>query len=308
MDETLYFPITIECSRRSIKISDSIYLKRIDLKKCKKLLGIKNLVLSENGLIKEIEYDEDASWFRYIKIFPLADPNISLMVKLTNFLLVVKNTQQATNIAFAMKLLMDTKSGPYMYFCGLSPKAKTAPSLIEMFQNRFNVNLFFSNGRILHCPYWGDNVLKLDNVHIEKLRKIVSMIDGNKDKKLQTIIEKFLYAESYGPLSKHLRYLELAVILEMLFLPNKAQELRYRFRLRVAKWFHTHYKENLNNKNNEAVKIYDLRSKIAHSGTARISDVDLNTIRRTTRKAINKYIFDNTIFTDKYLDNLCLGI
>jgi hypothetical protein len=100
--------------------------------------------------------------------------------------------------------------------------------------------------------------------------------------------------------------MELAVILEMLFLPTADRELSYRFQLRIAKWFNRHYRTDISSVAGTAKRIYKLRSDIAHSGAAKIGADDLADIRNLTRMALRKFVLDASSFTDRYLDELCL--
>jgi len=191
-------------------------------------------------------------------------------------------------VAFAMKLIAGTQSGPYIGFSDI----KSLPFSIEF--------LNFS-------PYWGGTFLALGRNEISLLRKLlVAMKAGPSGGRIATIIEKYRYAESASVPSQSLRYMELAVILEMLFLPTADRELSYRFQLRIAKWFKRHYRDDIASVAGKAKRIYKLRSDIAHTGAAKISDEDLADIRHLVRMSLRKFVLDASSFTDKYLDELCL--
>jgi len=139
------------------------------------------------------------------------------------------------------------------------------------------------------------------------LRMLLSALNSlAADRKLDTVIEKYRYAESASGPSRALRFLELAVILEMLFLPRQSTELSYRFQLRVAKWFHRHYREDTRQVATQAKRIYTIRSDIAHKGTATISEDDMKSISRLTRMALHKFVLERRLFEDEYLSELCL--
>jgi hypothetical protein len=149
----------------------------------------------------------------------------------------------------------------------------------------------------------------LGRAEIKILRTLVEQLErSHGDKRLDMVIEKFCYAESAGVPSTALRFLELSVVLEMLFLPKKAtSEISYRFQLRVAKWFSRHYREDVRVVADHAKRIYTLRSNIAHTGIAEVTNEDMNTIRWIARMALRKSVLKSSLFDDKYLDELCLA-
>lgn len=286
---TLYFPITITSSRKSIKLSGSAYLMRIDDTRCRKVLGIQEVVLTETGSVSEVSHEDNAPWHTWMMYLRRNNPTHDLAVFQTNFLLSVSSRRQAILIGFAMKLLDGTRSGPFIGFSDM----RTSQFTIQF------LNL---------CPYWGGDFLSLGRAEIKILRTLVEQLErSHGDKRLDTVIEKFCYAESAGVPSTALRFLELSVVLEMLFLPKATSELSYRFQLRVAKWFSRHYHEDVRVVTDHAKRIYALRSKIAHTGTAEVTDEDMNTIRRIARMALRKFVLKSSLFDDKYLDELCLA-
>jgi hypothetical protein len=205
-----------------------------------------------------------------------------------NFVLSTSTRREAEIVAFAMKLLGGTLSGPYVGFSDFAHFPSSVQFLI------FN-------------PYWGGRALVLGRQEILRLRKLLTALHGAPyNGKLETIIEKYRYAESADVPSINLRILELAVILEMLFLPTADRELAYRFQLRIAKWFKRHCGEDVVSTASKAKRIYKLRSDIAHSGTAKAGDADLEDVRLLARAALQKFVVDSSKFTDKYLDDLCL--
>lgn len=286
---TIYFPITIKSSKKSIKLGKSISLTRIDNARCKKILGISSVTLSEDGVVTQWCYEANAPWRTWLTYLRQGHkPHHNFLLQQTNFLLTVSNREQAIIVGFAMKLIDGTKSGPFMGFSDMNTSAFSA---------------YFLNW----CPYWGGERLSLERAEIKVLKELIEKLEqSHQDKRLGTMIEKFGYAESEGLPSKSLRFLELSVILEMLFLPKKDSELSYRFRLRVAKWFNRHYGEDVKVMFDQAKRIYDLRSTIAHAGTAEVTDQDMNAIRDIARRALRKYVCDSSLFQDQYLDELCL--
>lgn len=268
--------------KRSLSLADSIRLIRLDCPTAKRLLGISRLSLSDDGFLKSKAYRDDASWWSYRANFRSNDPNQNFIINSANFLLAVDNRKQAESVAFAMKLIAPTRSGPYF---GFSADA-----------DQFHL--------LSNCPYSGKGILNIDPSAHRKLKEILRLLHA-KDKKLETIVEKFGFAVSNGRPTR-LRFFELATILEMLFLPTQSSELSYRFRLRIAKWFKRHCGADPLDYAAKAKRIYDLRCEIAHQGTAAISEEALDDVSQITRRAIMHYLRDRAVFDDGYLDRLCL--
>lgn len=284
----LYFPLTIESTRKSIKLGDSAHLIRLDHPHMRSLIGITHILLGELGHIQEIGYRDNAPWYIWTAHLRTNHPTHDIHLQLTNFALSVPDRSTAVLVAFAMKLLAGTRSGPYVGFSDI----RTLPFSIV------NLNI---------CPYWGGSPLVLGLKEITVLKMLLlALSSSGQTGKLGTLIEKYRYAESAGPPSISLRFMELAVVLEMLFLPSQATELSYRFQLRVAKWFSRHFREDVGNVAAEAKRIYKLRSEIAHKGVAIVSEEAMASVRRLTRKALHKFVLNPSIFTDRYLDELCL--
>ncbi|WP_152609848.1 HEPN domain-containing protein [Geobacter sp. OR-1] len=271
-----------------IKLGNAAALLRIDYAECKEIMGIRDVQFDDEGRQKAISFTNNA-WHILTDQLPTRNPNHLLSWQFSNFILAVNERQNAELVGLAMKILGNTKTGPYVGFSG-NPQ-----------------QLPFAIHYLRHCPYWGGDTQRFDRAYIKRLKCLVARLEAAKfDERWPIIVEKFLYAESHGVPSDQLRYLELSVILEMLFLPNKSAELSYRFQLRVAKWFHKHYKYDLSNVSDQAKKIYSNRCKLAHSGKATIGKEDLDELRLLVRNVLIKYIFEDGIFKDKYLDDLCL--
>lgn len=280
-----YFPMTIESTKKSIKLADSVYLLRIDSPRVRRLIGIQDVTLSSNGLLSAISYKTNTVWPTWWSHLRSSNPSHNLRIHLTNFVLATSTQDEAILVAFAMKLVAGSLSGP---FVGFSEDGNSVQSL------HFR-------------PWWGKHFLRLEKSEIHLLRKLLAALRVFPDKaKLTTIIELYRYAESADVPSSSQRFLQLAIILEMLFLPKKASELRYRFQLRVAKWFHWFYKDDPKAIAVQAATIYDIRSTIAHEGVARISDENMNSVRDFTRRALRQFVIDPSKFSDLFLNDLCL--
>ena len=112
-------------------------------------------------------------------------------------------------------------------------------------------------------------------------------------------------------MSKHVqqegRFIEIAIILEMLLLPESSTELSYRFRLRLAKLASKLFALNVNDVYRDAKKIYKTRSKLVHSG----SDSDIEDVSQMafplTRELLLAYLRNKDTFTDASLEALCVS-
>lgn len=282
---THYFPLTIASTKKSIKLTDSIFLLRFDHPRVRNLIGIQDITLEDTGHISAISYKTSSVWPRWWIHLRSHNPSHNIRNQFCNFVLATSTREEAILVAFALKLLDGTLSGP---FIGFSDDGDSVQFL-------------------KHRPWWGKGFLKLENPEIRSLRKLLTALSVFTDKaKLETIIEIYRYAESADVPTASLRFLQLAMILEMLFLPGKASELNYRFQLRLAKWFHRFCKENPKTIATAAAKIYDIRSKIAHGGVAKVSDEDMNFIREITRRALRYFVIDPSKFSDSFFTSLCL--
>lgn len=280
-----YFPLAIESTKKQIKLTDSIHLLRFDLPHVRRLIGIQDVALSSNGSLSAISYGANTTWPMWSTYLRDNNPSHKIWVQLSNFVLATATQDQAILVAFAMKLLASSLSGP---FVGFSADGKSVQFL------RFR-------------PWWGKHFLKLEHAEICLLRKLLAALLHFPDKrKLTTIVELFRYAESADVPSPSQRFLQLAIILELLFLPKKTSELSYRFQLRVAKWFHRFYKDDLREVADQAANIYRIRSTIAHEGVGRVSDHDMSCVRDLTRRALQQFVVDPMIFSDSSLNDLCL--
>lgn len=282
---THYFPLSLTSTKKSIKLTDSIFLLRFDHPRVRRLIGIEDIAVSEIGHTSAISYKTSSVWPTWWIHLRSENPTHNFRNQLCNFVLATSTREEAILVAFALKLMGGTLSGP---FVGFSEGGNSVQFL------RFR-------------PWWGKDFLKLESPEIKLLRKLVADLSAIPiTPKLSTIMEIYRYAESADVPTASLRYLQLAIILEMLFLPQKASELGYRFQLRVAKWFHRFYKEDPKTIASIAATIYKIRSTVAHKGVAIVTDEDMNNVRDITRRALRYFVIDPSVFTDTFFDSLCL--
>lgn len=288
----IYFPILLKSKFKTTKINKNILIKRIDAKDCQEVLGIKDVRFEFNtdGMIKKISYSTNPrqSFRSYMPYF--RDPLININLSLTNFVLVVNALAEAEKFQQALKLI-----SPYSY-SGIS---------IGFGKTNFMYGVFY----IEPTPYYGKEIFELGKESKRSLSKIIAKLtDLKSDRKLFMILKKYLYALSSENLPESLRFLELAIILEMLLLPNNDKEtLSYKFRLRFAKLFKKYDpKSDIEELYKDGKRIYDIRSKIVHKGSDDRAKKFLDELIRYSQSAILAYIEDTSLFTESTLERICL--
>lgn len=288
----IYFPILLKSKFKTTKINKNILIKRIDAKDCQEVLGIKDVRFEFNtdGMIKKISYSTNPrqSFRSYMPYF--RDPLININLSLTNFVLVVNALAEAEKFQQALKLI-----SPYSY-SGIS---------IGFGKTNFMYGVFY----IEPTPYYGKEIFELGKESKRSLSKIIAKLtDLKSDRKLFMILKKYLYALSSENLPESLRFLELAIILEMLLLPNNDKEtLSYKFRLRFAKLFKKYDpKSDIEELYKDGKRIYDIRSKIVHKGSDDRAKKFLDELIRYSQSAILAYIEDRSLFTESTLERICL--
>ncbi|MFA4919474.1 MAG: hypothetical protein WC581_09500 [Thermodesulfovibrionales bacterium] len=289
----IYFPISLQSALKEAQINEHIFIKRIDDEDCQYVLGIKNVQFEfdNNGCMTKTSYYPDHEmWF---KLFmpDFHDPNLRNLMRL-NFVLIADSREDAIAFQQALKLLNH-----------------------EIFTG---VNLGFSRKSDGHTKYYihpklysGRIHFKLTDTSLERLRHLIQAITNlRQDDKLSIILGKYLYALSSDGLSTAHRFLDLAIIMEMLLLPKSTQELSYKFRLRFANLFKkaaTIYSNNdIHDLYSIGKTIYTTRSKIVHNGTADGLRDNLEQLKNFTQQAILLYINDRNFFHEDNLDKLCL--
>lgn len=291
----IYFPILLKSKFKTTKINKNILIKRINAKDCQEVLGIKNVKFEFNtdGMIEKISNSTNPQQkFRsYMPYF--SDPLININLSRVNFVLIVNARAEAEKFQQALKLI-----SPHSY-SGIS---------IGFGKTNFMYGVF----HIEPTPCYGKEIFELSKESKISLSKIIAkLIALEKDRKLFMIFKKYLYALSSENLPESLRFLELAIILEMLLLPDNDKEtLSYKFRLRFAKLFkkydRRYSKSDIVELYNDGKLIYDIRSKIVHKGSDDRAKSFLDKLIRYSQLAILTYIEDGSLFTEPKLDRICL--
>lgn len=203
----------------------------------------------------------------------------------SNYVLVAPSLERAKEFNFALKLAGNSSSALYIGFKTTTPA-----------QYFLTPPCFF-----------GKSALIVKDEDVKSLATLVGQIEcARGDKKLQTMREIYVHALAKQR-RKESRFIEIAIILEMLLLPSSSAELSYRFSLRLAKLLNKLTGEPINDAFKFARRIYTTRSHLVHAG----SDKDLEEIGPVAynyvRILLAAYLSDRTLFQEACLDELCLS-
>ena len=163
------------------------------------------------------------------------------------------------------------------------------------------------SGNVIHpTSYFGKSALTVTTDTVAELSHLLGAVTNHRgDAKFRLMTDKYLYATSFG-LGDETRFLEMAIILEMLLLPKNQQELSYRFSLRMANLAAAHIGENIRDAFMAAKHIYRIRSNLVHSGRDKDVEKMLPRTLDYVRQLLRVYLDNPDAFTDEALDNLCL--
>lgn len=138
-----------------------------------------------------------------------------------------------------------------------------------------------------------EKLFELDNENKFNFRKVSSILafEENKNEVENRLISSMRWAgKASTELKKEVAFLLYAISLEsLILLDNEKDELIDRLSNRVALLIGN----NLSNRKEirSAMKeLYDIRSKIVHSGSYQVTDIDLNTIRVYTQSCIYRIL------------------
>lgn len=147
-----------------------------------------------------------------------------------------------------------------------------------------------------------------DKKDLLKIKYIYQKIlENKKDSKFQIISELYRDALSGIPVDLKLRFILLVVLLESLCLSGSKSESTFKFSLRLSKLLSKYYELEIEKQFKFAEEIYDIRSKIVHSGKndGLNGDVFLKTIE-IVKLLINLYLDDSDIFKKENLKKIAL--
>lgn len=278
------FPVQIICSLSEIVIDEDVSFRLISKDEKFSYLGITDPEYDEKGLLIKAEPNSHG----LIRPPSSIDPNLAVKFSASNYFLEVENIAQAKNIKSTIKLYSQNSSSLLIGFTGDACWAGT---------------------HYLHPPeFYGASFLVLDDENLPNFRRIYRLVadqvhDGTK---LSLAFEKYSYAVSSLGISNAHRFLECAIILEMIVLPSQQSELSYRFGLRMAKICKKYFGEDAQIAFDTAKIIYEIRCGLAHSGSHKKTEQMLPVVIELTRKLLLQYLYDQSQFTSKALDALSL--
>jgi len=285
--EELYFPILIKSNEDKISLNDTIHFREIDQIEKENYFNIKNVEIEEDGRVTGVSYHHAKytnCWYDHA--FEFINMSSIDLLKASNFFLIVPDREIAKNVIFAMKLIENTA---------------TNITIGHIWDNdNFGIKLLF-------YPYnHGKGIFDIDE-NEANLKQLLKRIDKfNPKKKLYLLRDKFLNSLS---MEKEHRFLELVVILEILLTEQAFKEVSYKFRFRFANLLSK--KLNMTDITRKEIfefgkEIYDIRSKIVHSGQDKRVKSILNKLEEYTRKVLIYFINEPKVFKSQDLDSICL--
>lgn len=276
---SIEFPFRLQSDLAEFAITADMHVRRMDDATKSRLLRIKNMQYTANGMLSE---------FICLPASLLSHPtgpsiNINTQFCSSNYVLIARSREQAADFNLALKLADNSCSSLYI---GYQSTGET---------------------HFLTPCYYGRSVLVITQEDAKKLSRLVELIAQRRsDTKLQTMSEIYLRSLSLE-LREETRFIETAVILEMLLLPSKSSELSYRFSLRLAKLMSKLFGESVTEAFGHARSIYTTRSNLVHNGSDKKLDSVSPVAYRYVRTLLAAYLDNKDLFQEKYLEELCLS-
>lgn len=280
-DFLIEFPFRLQSALPQFVVAEDLHVRQMDDGDKDRLLRIRDAEYTEDGRLTKFTSLPGCLFSGEI------GPDIDEIDEFcsSNYMLIAPSLERAKEFNFALKLVGNSASALYIGFKTTTP-AK-----------------YF-----LGTPcYFGRSALAVEERDVAQLVKLVKLIEvARSDKKLQTIREIYMHALTRER-RKESRFIEHAIILEMLLLPAGSAELSYRFSLRLAKFMGKYAGQPASDVFKLARRIYTTRSQLVHAG----ADSDIDDIAPTAfdyvRILLVAYLQDQQNFHEQSLDQLCLG-
>lgn len=277
---SIYFPFRIKSDLPSFVVADDLDVQRMDDQSKEKLLHIRNAIYDDEGRIKEF------TGLPGCLFSPPYGTSLDDDAEFcsSNYMLRASSVERAREFNLALKLCGQSTSSLYIGYSQDGAAHFISPP----------------------C-YFGTSALVLTDT----LAKAISELQGQiarlgEDRKVAVLCEKYTYAICSG-IKAESRFIELAIVLEMMLLPQSSQELSYRFSLRLAKLMSKLFQVKIEDGYDNAKRIYRTRSNLVHSGV----DKELNQILPIaldyTRRLMCAYLENKDLFSEASLDRLCLS-
>ena len=276
----ILFPFRVRSTLPHVTFADDLYAVEMDDAAKETLLRIADPEYDEAGRLKK--FTALPGCLLGTTFGPSLDTDDEFCA--SNYVLHAPSRQRALEFNFSLKLADESSSSLYI---GYEHAGAT---------------------HFIHPPcYFGKDPLALTEETVALISGTLANISrSNDDRKLSLIKEKYLYAMS-EQVRREGRFVEIAIILEMLLLPQSSTELSYRFSLRLAKLASRLFSLDVQDVYRDAKRIYITRSNLVHSGSDsdidRVSEIAIN----YTRRLLLQYLEDKDMFTETSLDALCLS-
>jgi len=230
--------------------------------------------------------DSHSEWFRR----GLFDGSLDIFA--SNYVLIIEcsgspdHIVQRLNLSF--KLLKPTSTGGYLGFRN----------------NQTDVHLHYSMP--IHGPF---DYLSLTATDLKEIQKIFILIENRKDdEKFKLLADLYDRSLQGGKVHMDIRFLLLAISLESLYLPIQESELKYRLSIRAAKLLSNIKYGDAKDIFLKIKKIYDIRSKLVHSGKMKGVTSDIfSELTNIVRVSLIHYIENPNDFLEDSLTAIVLS-
>lgn len=274
------FPFRLNSNIDEIDLTEDVCVVRMDDEAKARLLQIENAKYDENGRLISFKQLTGCLFPKNIA----SSATILSEFCSSNYVLRTTSTEKASEFNLALKLFDNSCSSLYIGFT--------------------------SNGSMhFQTPpcYFGQSALVVTQKNYTDLAKIMrEAAAGRADEKLQTMVDIYTHAMSLG-LRKESRFVEIAVVMEMLLLPSHSAELAYRFSLRLAKIMGKLLRQPPADGFEHGKSIYKTRSHLVHNGKDKKLEVIAPIAYNYARILLTAYLDDRTLFEEERLDALCLS-
>jgi hypothetical protein len=274
------FPFRLDSTLDEIVISDDLHVRRMNGEDKERLLHLKDAEYDKSGRLSKFTALEGCLLFELnVTSLDIDDQFCS-----SNYVLAASSRERAGLFNLALKLAGNSCSSLYI---GYGPDKSV---------------------RLLSPPcYFGQSALALTKKEASSLVQLVKQIsDAQGDSKLTTMSDIFLHAMALSP-RKESRFIEVAILMEMLLLPSSSQELSFRFALRLAKLMQKLFGKSPSEVFAHGKSIYTTRSNLVHTGKDRNLERIAPVAYDYARSLLSAYTADKTLFQDAALDALCIA-
>ncbi len=280
-DFLVEFPFRLNSVLPEFEVAEDLHVRQMNSEAKSRLLRIEDPQYTEDGKLTKFTSLPGCLFSGDI------GPDIDEIDEFcsSNYMLIAPSPERAKEFNFALKLVGPSASALYIGFKTTTP------------------------ARYFIGPpcFFGRLALPVEEREAAELVTLVQLIErARTDKKLQTMREIYMHALTRDR-RKESRFIELAIILEMLLLPSSSAELSYRFSLRLAKFMEKLRGESISDVFKLARRIYTTRSRLVHAG----ADNDLDDIAPVAydyvRILLAAYLHDRQQFQEERLDELCLS-